>query len=83
MTHPTAVEAELARRRRSPLGWLLMLVALALVLALIFAVLLLSRLVGGSAPRYADAEEHFRYGSIGSEVASGLPERVWLALPYL
>jgi hypothetical protein len=31
--------------------------------------------------RYSDAGQHFRYGSIGSEPASGLPLRVWKALP--
>jgi hypothetical protein len=33
-------------------------------------------------PKYSDIEEHFKYGSIGSEV-TGLPYWVWKALPGL
>jgi mono/diheme cytochrome c family protein len=31
--------------------------------------------------RYADIEEHFKYGSIGSEARYGVPERIWTVLP--
>ncbi len=34
-------------------------------------------------PYYEDAVEHFKYGSIGSEPASGLPAKLWYALPHL
>src|SRR5580765_7499967 len=32
---------------------------------------------------YANIEDHFKYGSIGSEPASGLPYWIWKALPEL
>jgi len=32
---------------------------------------------------YADAVEHFKYGSIGGERASGIPYSIWKALPEL
>ena len=32
---------------------------------------------------YADIDDHFKYGSIGSEPASGIPYWIWRALPVL
>lgn len=32
---------------------------------------------------YASAEEHFKYGSIGTEQAEGIPYWIWLVLPRL
>ncbi len=34
-------------------------------------------------PYYASMDEHFKYGSIGSETANGLPYWVWKALPAM
>jgi hypothetical protein len=79
----TAVEADLARSRRRPLRWLLRLAALVLLLALVVAVIAALRLLGSGTPLYRTDAAHFRYGSIGSEVPSGIPERVWHALPHL
>lgn len=79
----TAVEAHLARARRTPLRWLLRLIGLAVLAALIFAVIAGLRLLGSGTPLYRDVITHFRYGSIGSEEPSGIPERVWHALPHL
>src|SRR5437762_2427229 len=33
------------------------------------------------APYFADAEEHYKYGSIGNEANEGLPYWIWLVLP--
>lgn len=86
MTFPTAVEAELARRRRTLGGWIrrlfLLLIGLIVVLAIVLAVWLPFRF-SSSTPGYRDPETHFRFGSIGAETASGIPEKVWKALPYL
>lgn len=79
----TAVEADLARSRRAPLHWLLRLVALVIVALLVLAVIVALRLLGGGTPLYRAEDAHFRYGSIGSELPSGIPERVWHALPHL
>ena len=83
MSHPTAVEAELARRRRRPLRWLLRLLALGVAVAVLVALLAGLRLLGSGTPLYRGEVAHFRYGSIGSEVPSGIPARVWHALPRL
>ena len=32
---------------------------------------------------YADIVEHFKYGSIGSEAASGIPYWIWKVLPEM
>ena len=82
MTHVTAVEAALHRRRRRwrPLLWLL-LAALVVVLVLAFAILV--RVLQSGTPHYRDADSHFRYGSIGAEIESGIPYKVWKALPEL
>ena len=83
MTHPTAVEAKLARRRRTPLRWGLRLLALAVLVVLILGLLAALRLTGSGTPLYRGEVAHFRYGSIGSEIPSGIPARVWHALPRL
>lgn len=39
-------------------------------------------LFGNNGPvRYADINDHFKYGSIGSEIANGIPYWIWKALP--
>ncbi|MEM6608068.1 MAG: hypothetical protein AAF689_05760 [Pseudomonadota bacterium] len=83
MSAPTAVEAELARRRQHPLRWLLRLLGLALLLGLVVLVLAVLRLIGAATPHYDAEDAHFRFGSIGAETSSGIPERVWHALPVL
>jgi mono/diheme cytochrome c family protein len=81
----TAVEAALGRRRR----WLLPVVFLIGLICVVGGVLLVSGIVlvikysGESTPHYADAAEHFKYGSIGSETKSGVPYWFWQALPRI
>jgi mono/diheme cytochrome c family protein len=41
------------------------------------------RFTRSGTPEFASEVEHFKYGSIGSEPASGLPYYVWQALPAL
>ncbi len=81
----TAVEAELARRRgrwRIVFGALVLLVAASVILTLVLAAAGL-RLAGQSTAHYGDDADHFLYGSIGAEEASGLPLKLWHALPHL
>lgn len=79
----TAVEAWRHRRR----WWLYLgLIVFGLVLALgivtaILGVWALLRLGESEAETYASVEEHFMYGSIGSEPASGMPYWIWKVLP--
>jgi mono/diheme cytochrome c family protein len=59
-------------------------IAAILVAILIFFIYLVSPLVlGNGTVKYADIEEHFKYGSIGGEAANGLPYWVWKALPVV
>lgn len=79
----TAVEAWRHRRR----WWLysgLIVLGLLLVLGIVAFILglwALSRLGESEAPVHASIEEHFMYGSIGSEPSSGMPYRIWKLLP--
>src|SRR4051794_9308261 len=62
------------RRRWVILGVLALVVA---VVGLVAYDKLLRRVI----PTYASDEEHFKYGSIGNDGASGLPYPIWVALP--
>ena len=83
----TAVEAALAGRRRWywPFGILLTLALLIGLVAMVLGPILYLRYgrANESSPHLADAAEHFKYGSIGSEVSSGIPYWAWQALPRL
>jgi mono/diheme cytochrome c family protein len=39
--------------------------------------------LGNGAVKYADIEDHFKYGSIGGEAANGIPYWVWKVLPIV
>jgi mono/diheme cytochrome c family protein len=86
-TTMTYVEAQLARRRRWwwPVGLLLVLATIAgLILFVVGGALFWNYgRTGDSTPAFADQAEHFKYGSIGSEVPSGIPYWAWQALPRL
>jgi mono/diheme cytochrome c family protein len=58
------------------------LIALALLAIIVGGVLLL-RIARNEAPAYASIEEHFKYGSIGSEPTNGIPYWIWKTLPSL
>ncbi len=81
----TAVEAALRQRRR----WSRLLVVALVLLTLVgFAVValgagLLWQVSRERTPYIADEVEHFKYGSIGSEPASGLPLALWRVIPGL
>ena len=53
-------------------------VIVVLVLAVVY---LLVRFTGNSPVEYDNAEEHFKYGSTGGEILTGIPYGVWMALP--
>ncbi|MCP2731120.1 c-type cytochrome [Limnofasciculus baicalensis] len=40
-------------------------------------------LVSNNPVRYGDIQEHFKYGSIGSEAANGVPYWIWKVLPAM
>jgi mono/diheme cytochrome c family protein len=76
----TAPETPQTRRkpRRRYLIWLLLILLIGVGLAVGY------QLLARSVPvTYDDPEEHFKYGSIGSEPVSGLPYWIWKALPLM
>jgi hypothetical protein len=81
----TAVEAALGRRRRwlLPLVLLIGLVCVAGGLLLVTGLVLAAKYSGQSTAHHADPVEHFKYGSIGSEISSGVPYWFWQALPRI
>src|SRR5262245_24692469 len=82
----TAVQAALRRRRKlfAPLYIVLVLIFLVGLVASFVGIALLWRTSGSATPHYADITEHFKYGSIGANNAvSGIPYRIWKALPGL
>jgi mono/diheme cytochrome c family protein len=81
----TAVQDSLHRRGRLwlPFYVLLVLVFLIGTIGTVLAVKLLWQISQHRTPHYADDIEHFKYGSIGAEPYSGIPYRIWRALPKL
>jgi mono/diheme cytochrome c family protein len=81
----TAVQRALHRRWliATPL-WLLFAVVLVIgVVASLFGLVVLWQITQNRTPHYSDIAEHFKYASIGAEPNSGIPHRVWRALPRL
>jgi mono/diheme cytochrome c family protein len=81
----TAVEEALHRRWRllTPVYILIALIVLIGIAGAVVGVILLWQLAQNRTPHYADIVEEFKYGSIGAEPSSGIPYRIWRALPGL
>jgi hypothetical protein len=81
----TAVQEALHRRWRLliPVYILLAIIVLIGIVGAILALILLWQLAQNRTPHYADIIEEFKYGSIGTEPHSGIPYRIWRALPTL
>lgn len=53
-------------------------------IVLVGAIALLTPLLIGNGPvQYSDIDDHFKYGSIGSEPANGIPYWIWKVLPVM
>ena len=63
--------------------WLGKISLVAIVLALLFGGYLIIRFSADRPVDHAGAEEHFKYGSLGSEHEFGIPYWIWRALPVL
>jgi mono/diheme cytochrome c family protein len=72
---------EAAVRRRSIRRWAVGLVVLALLVAA--AAWLVQRYASNEPVAYADIVDHFKYGSIGSDIENGLPVRILQVLPRM
>lgn len=74
-------EFEPSRPRRGWMRVLLVLLIAPTIVAVIFVLYLLQRFGGDEPVVYADAEEHFKYGSTGGEHESGFPYWIFQAMP--
>jgi hypothetical protein len=81
----TAVEAALRQRRRwsRPLFLLIVLLTLVGIAVVAVGAGLLVQVSRERTPHYRSELDHFLYGSIGSETASGLPKALWQVMPGL
>ncbi|MDX0411601.1 hypothetical protein GOC69_12200 [Sinorhizobium medicae] len=81
----TAVEAwRFARRGRLNAALIVLALLFLIGLVAVAAGLSLVRLLTSDyTPAYARIDEHFMYGSIGAEPASGMPYQIWRLLPTL
>src|ERR1051325_9542858 len=68
------------RRFLSTLGMLAVIVLIVVAAAGIYLVIHFTR---DQAVQYQDNNEHFKYGSLGSEHTFGIPYWIWRALPEL
>ena len=75
----TPLEAEL--RRRAIRRWVVAVVVIAALV--VVAALALRRYELNQPVVYEDIQEHFKYGSIGSDIENGLPLRVLQVLPRM
>lgn len=64
-------------------GLALLLVVLIGVIPIALGFIAMLRFSGSATPYFPEEVEHFKYGSIGAETASGLPYWLWQALPHL
>src|SRR5262245_59360142 len=69
--------AKTASRKR--LGKILLIVVVVLAIAGYF----IFPTIADNPEDFADIQQHFKYGSIGSEMANGIPYWIWKALPEL
>jgi hypothetical protein len=63
-----------------------LMISAALVVAVVlagFSVAVVGHFIDKSTPQYRQPIDHYKYGSIGTEPAGGLPYWIWKALPVL
>src|ERR1043166_3815672 len=65
------------------LSWIGLIALMVVVVGVIGGVYLLTRFTRDYAVEYQDNNEHFKYGSLGSEHQFGIPYWIWQALPEL
>ena len=83
---PVTLVEEWRYKRRWRLYVVLIAIALLVAFALLVLVIggnLLLRLARNDTADYASIEEHFKYGSIGSESSNGIPYWIWKLLPSM
>ena len=63
--------------------WWKILGIIVAILVVVLIYLVSPLLLGNGAVKYADINDHYKYGSIGGEAANGIPYWVWQALPIV
>ena len=64
-------------------AWWKIFAILVAILATVLIYLVSPLLLGNGSVKYADIEDHYKYGSIGGEAANGIPYWVWKVLPIV
>jgi hypothetical protein len=67
-----------ALRQRATKGWIILFLIIAFIFIGIYLIFNPNRPVD-----YSEIEDHFKYGSLGSEIASGIPYGLWKVMPKL
>jgi RoxA-like, cytochrome c-like/Cytochrome C oxidase, cbb3-type, subunit III len=74
--HEPLTSVEISERKRAGKVLLIILFLLALIVSILFW-----KFVPDAPVDYASITDHFKYGSIGSEPANGIPYWIWKVLP--
>ncbi|NEQ70056.1 MAG: cytochrome c, partial [Symploca sp. SIO2D2] len=68
--------------KSKPVWWKFVVIIVA-ILVTVLIYLVSPLLLGNGSVKYADIEDHFKYGSIGGEEANGIPYWIWKVLPVM
>ena len=68
--------------KSKPVWWKFVVIIVTIVVTVLIY-LVSPLLLGNGSVKYADIEEHFKYGSIGGEEANGIPYWIWKVLPVM
>jgi mono/diheme cytochrome c family protein len=76
------VTAEIQEANLKQIWWKIVAIIVA-ILAATSIYLVSPLLLGNGTVKYADIEDHFKYGSIGGEAVNGIPYWIWKVLPVM
>lgn len=82
--HRNALDAVYAAKFRRVVGYTVKLTAMLILIAVVMVALYAAlRFVPNRAVTYDTMEDHFKYGSLGGDVVTGIPFWIWQAMPLV